>query len=108
MYQDTIDHFARLAAGKAEEMTRNPVGFFIGCCMAGAYIGLGIIAIFSIGQALDPSLRPLAMGLTFAIALALVVFAGAELFTGHTMIMSLGLLRGSVGMKDLARSWGMT
>jgi nitrite transporter NirC len=108
MYQDTIDHFAQLAAGKAEEMSRNPLGFFIGCCMAGAYIGLGIIAIFSIGQALDPSLRPLAMGLTFAIALALVVFAGAELFTGHTMIMSLGLLRGSVGVKDLAKSWTMT
>src|SRR5579859_5752576 len=104
MYQDTIDHFAQLAARKADAMARDPLGFFIGCCMAGAYIGLGIIAIFSIGQLLDPGVRPLAMGLTFAIALLLVVFAGAELFTGHTMIMALGLLRGSVRPADLAKS----
>jgi nitrite transporter NirC len=71
-------------------------------------VGLGIIAIFSIGQVIDPSLRPLAMGLTFAIALTLVVFAGAELFTGHTMMMTIGVLRGKVSLGGLGRSWGMT
>jgi len=76
--------------------------------MAGAYVGLGIIAIFSIGQGLDPSIRSLVMGLTFAIALTLVVFAGAELFTGHTMIMTLGVLRGKASAGGLASSWIMT
>jgi nitrite transporter NirC len=108
MYHDTIDHFAQLAARKAQAIADNPLGFFIGCCMAGAYIGIGIIAIFSIGQGLEPSIRPLVMGLTFAIALTLVVFAGAELFTGHTMIMALGLLRGTVGLGGVAKSWTMT
>src|SRR5438105_2689698 len=94
MYQDTIDQFAELAAKKVKAIADNPRGFFIASMMAGAYVGLGIIAIFSIGQGLDPSIRPLLMGLTFAIALTLVVFAGAELFTGHTMIMTFGVLRG--------------
>jgi hypothetical protein len=84
MYQDTIDQFAETAAKKVKMIADNPLGFFIASMMAGAYVGLGIIAIFSIGQGLDPSIRPLVMGLTFAIALTLVVFAGAEpLGTGH-------------------------
>jgi nitrite transporter NirC len=108
MYQDTIDFFAESAARKAQAISTNPLGFFIACLMAGAYIGLGIIAIFSIGQGVEAAYRPLAMGLTFAIALTLVVFAGAELFTGHTMIMTVGLVRGTVGVGSVAKSWALT
>jgi nitrite transporter NirC len=108
MYQDTLDLFAASAAKKAQAMRDNPLGFFIACLMAGAYIGLGILAIFSIGQSVDAAYRPLAMGLTFAIALTLVVFAGAELFTGHTMVMAVGLIRGTVGFGSVAKSWTMT
>jgi nitrite transporter NirC len=108
MYQDTIDQFAASAASKVRVIASNPLGFFVAAMLAGAYIGLGIIAIFSIGQGLDPSVRSLGMGLTFAIALTLVVFAGAELFTGHTMLMTLGLVRGRVGVGGLMSSWAMT
>ena len=108
MYQDTIDQFADTAASKVKIIDDNPLGFFIASMMAGAYVGLGIIAIFSIGQGLDPSIRSLVMGLTFAIALTLVVFAGAELFTGHTMIMTLGVLRRKVSPGGLASSWVLT
>lgn len=108
MYQETLDQFAETAAKKLKALSANPIGFFIACAMAGAYVGLGIIAIFSIGQVIDPSVRPLAMGLTFAIALTLVVFAGAELFTGHTMMMTIGVLRGKVSLGGLGRSWAMT
>jgi nitrite transporter NirC len=108
MYQETIDQFAETAAKKVQAIADNPLGFFIAAMMAGAYVGLGIITIFSIGQGLDPSVRSLVMGLTFAIALTLVVFAGAELFTGHTMLMTLGLLRGKVSGGGLASSWLMT
>jgi nitrite transporter NirC len=108
MYHETIDQFAETAAKKVKAIADNPLGFFIASMLAGAYVGLGIIAIFSIGQGLDPSVRSLVMGLTFAIALTLVVFAGAELFTGHTMIMTLGVLRGKATPGGLASSWIMT
>jgi nitrite transporter NirC len=108
MYNDTIDQFAESAAAKLGMLRRNPLGFFISCCLAGAYIGLGIIAIFSIGQMIDPGLRPLAMGLTFAIALTLVVFAGAELFTGYTMVMAIGLFRGRISAGGLLSGWAAT
>ncbi len=108
MYSDTIDFFAETAARKARAIAANPLGFFVACMLAGAYIGLAIIAIFSIGQGLEAGVRPLAMGLTFALALTLVVFAGAELFTGYTMVMTLGMLRGKASLGNLASAWAMT
>lgn len=108
MYQTVIDQFADTAAAKAKAMSANPAGFLAAAAMAGAYVGIGIILIFSLGQLADPSVRPLVMGLSFGIALTLVVFAGAELFTGHTMIMTLGLLKKRTNGGDLTRSWVLT
>ncbi len=88
MYGDTIDHFAGVAEKKAKLLRNSPSSFFIGSMMAGAYVGLGIILIFTLGAFVDPSVRKLVMGGTFGVALTLVVFAGSELFTGHTMFMS--------------------
>ncbi|MEP3629728.1 MAG: formate/nitrite transporter family protein [Hyphomicrobiales bacterium] len=58
----------------------------------GAYVGIGIILIFSVGQHADPSVRSLVMGASFGIALTLVVFAGSDLFTDHTMYATFGRL----------------
>jgi nitrite transporter NirC len=45
------------------------------------------------------------MGASFGIALTLVIFAGSDLFTGHTMFMTLGWLRRRTSLRDLAASW---
>ncbi|HJU32005.1 MAG TPA: nitrite transporter NirC [Hyphomicrobiaceae bacterium] len=108
MYQKTIEQFAELAAAKAQALRRNPLGFLIASAMAGAYVGVGILLIFSVGQAIDPSVRSLVMGASFGIALTLVVFAGSELFTGHTMFMAFGMLRGTISARDLQSSWALT
>lgn len=105
MYKETIDHFSKLAKQKASLLNDTPIAFFIGAMMAGAYVGLGIILIFSVGATIDPAWQKLVMGFSFGIALTLVVFAGSELFTGHTMYMPLGLLNGTSSAPDLIRVW---
>lgn len=105
---DSITNFADVAAAKTRLINKNPAGFWIAAMMAGAYVGLGILLIFSLGQAVDPSVRSLVMGTSFGIALTLVVFAGSELFTGHTMFMTIGRLTGTVKSSDVLRAWGMT
>jgi nitrite transporter NirC len=105
MYLETVDNFAGVARQKSDFLKRSPLGFWISAMMAGAYVGLGIILIFSVGSDVDPGYRALVMGASFGIALTLVVFAGSDLFTGHTMFMPLGLLRGKVGWRDLAACW---
>ena len=90
MFLETVDQFATVAVGKAAFLRRSPLGFWISSMMAGAYVGLGIILIFCVGANVDPSIRPIVMGASFGIALTLVIFAGSDLFTGHTMFMTLG------------------
>jgi nitrite transporter NirC len=108
MYLETVDHFAGVAKKRGEFLKRSPLGFWISSMMAGAFIGLGIILIFSVGSDVDPGYRSLVMGASFGIALTLVVFAGADLFTGHTMFMPMGMLRGYIGWADLGSAWAVT
>src|SRR5215469_11230580 len=93
LYQDTVDTVAANAVKKADFLNRHPLGYLLASILAGAYIGLGIILIYSIGAPLaaasDPSKQAL-MGASFAIALSLVIIAGAELFTGNNMTMVCG------------------
>src|SRR5205807_9269040 len=105
MFIETVDQFAKTAVSKSEFLQRSPLGFTISSMMAGAYVGLGIILIFCVGNAVDPGIRPVVMGASFGIALTLVIFAGSDLFTGHTMFMTFGWLRGRTGPRDLAASW---
>lgn len=108
MYAKTIDGFAEVAAAKAAFSRDAPGSFLLSSMMAGAYVGIGIILIFTLGQQIDPSLRSLVMGACFGIALTLVIFAGSDLFTGHTLFMTVGLARGTTDMPALARSWVLT
>jgi nitrite transporter NirC len=108
MFLDTVDQFAAVAVGKAAFLRRSPLGFWISSMMAGAYVGLGIILIFCIGANVDPAVRPVVMGASFGIALTLVIFAGSDLFTGHTMFMTLGWLRERTSMRDLIRCWAVS
>jgi len=108
MYRETVEKFSTLAHKKANFVQSSPIGFFVAAMLAGAYVGLGIILIFTVGAEVDPSIRKLVMGTSFGIALTLVVFAGAELFTGHTMYMTLGWLSRKTGGLDLVRCWGLS
>src|SRR5499427_3450380 len=108
MYAETIEGFAKVGDKKIAALRRSPGGFFVASMLAGAYVGLGIILIFTLGAQVPPEVRKLVMGTTFGIALTLVVIAGAELFTGHTMFMALRGFTGKGTLGDIAASWGMT
>jgi nitrite transporter NirC len=104
MYTKTIDYFVESAERRVKQLHGNPWGFLVGSMAGGAYIGLGILLILNVGQHLPPEFQKLGMGLTFAIALILVTIAGAELFTGYAMYMTLGRLAGRVSLGDAASS----
>ncbi len=105
MSAEAIDKLAETGAAKARFLAENPLGFGVSSMMAGIYVGFGILLIFSVGSVIDPSVRPLAMGATFGLALILVVFAGADLYTGLTMSMPLAVLEGRASGDALGRVW---
>ncbi|WP_215845396.1 nitrite transporter NirC [Candidatus Pantoea bituminis] len=101
MFTDTLNKSAANAARIVRTAQESPLAFWISSAMAGAYVGLAIIFIFTLGNLVDPALRPLVMGATFGIALTLVIVAGSELFTGHTMFLTIGVKAGSISQGQL-------
>ena len=105
VHQDTTRKFADIAVDKISYLKRNPVGFFISTMMAGAYVGVGIMLILTLGNEADPASRNLIMGCFFGIALVLIIFAGADLFSGHIMYMTFGFLYKKIGMFSVIKDW---
>lgn len=104
-FHETTEKLAVVARSKTDALKANPPGFLMAAALAGAYVGIGILLIFSLGEGLDAPVRRLVMGAAFGIALTLVVFAGSELFTGHTLYMTAGWQLGRTGPGDLVRVW---
>ena len=108
MYLDNVKAMSLLATKKVAFLENSRLSYVVSAILAGAYVGLGIILIFSIGAPLAAAkslfLKPL-MGVSFGIALTLVVFAGSELFTGNNMIMTLGCLRKETSWSAAFRIW---
>lgn len=111
MYLNNVKAMSLLAMKKVAYLENSRLSYVVSAVLAGAYVGLGIILIFSIGAPLAAAnslfLKPL-MGVSFGIALTLVVFAGSELFTGNNMIMTLGCLRKETTWPAAFRIWGFS
>ena len=105
-YVDTIESLSQRGADKAANLRENPAGFMVGALMAGVYIGFGIALIFALGAAVPVGAQKIVMASAFGIALTLVVFAGAELYTGHTMYMAFGALTRRCSLSDVVAVWG--
>lgn len=108
MYRETITAVVQAAKGKAGLWRENPIGFFTASALAGAYIGFGVLLSFTIGGLLsgEPYAK-VVMGLSFGVALSLVVMAGAELFTGNNLVLTLGALEGALSWTDALKLWAV-
>jgi nitrite transporter NirC len=94
------------ARKKADFLSDSPAGFFVSSMLAGIYVGFGALLLLTIGGLTDGAGgAKLLMGGSFSLALSLVIFAGAELFTGSNFIMASGLFEGAVGSIDVSRVW---
>ncbi|AGB41195.1 formate/nitrite transporter [Halobacteroides halobius DSM 5150] len=108
MFTKTVNSVAAAAKKKVGFMNQSLVKYFILSMMAGAFVGLGIMLIFSIGAPLKAVGSPIVktiMGASFGVALTLVIFAGSELFTGNNLVMTVGYLSGEVSLKDVLKLW---
>ena len=106
MYNDEYAASAAGAAAKASMLQKNPLGYFLLSALAGAYIGFGILLSFTVSGTLGAMpFTKVAMGLSFGVALSLVVIAGAELFTGNAFVMFNGLRLKTVTAGDVVKLW---
>ena len=93
-----------LAAVVKARQARSSLGkYFVNSMLAGMYVGIAVVLLLMVSAAFlsakSPSTR-LVQGAVFGIALTLVVFAGAELFTGNVMVMLQGIWRRKVTVAE--------
>ncbi len=105
MYKDITRQFADIALDKINYCNSNPLGFFISTMMAGAYVGIGVVLIMTLGNDAAIGSQKLIMGCFFGITLTLIIFAGAELFSGHTMYMTFGFLYKKISVLTIIKDW---
>lgn len=106
MFKEELNAVCNASLAKSNLLKNNFFGYFVSSMLAGMYVGLGILLIFSIGGLLgDFSGSKIIMGISFGIALSLVVIAGAELFTGNNLVMTAGLLNKKVTFADTIKVW---
>ena len=105
---EALDAHEALAVAKATQARTSLPRYLLSSAMAGAYVGVAVVLLLMVSAPLIAAQHPFAklvQGSVFGIALTLVVFAGAELFTGNNMIMLQGFLRKKVSSIDVALVW---
>lgn len=79
--------------------------------LAGAYVAMGatLATVSSTDAAayFGPGISQLIVGAVFPVGLMLVVFTGAELFTGDAMFAPMSILQGHIGVRKLVYLWGI-
>ncbi|GII97789.1 nitrite transporter NirC [Sediminihabitans luteus] len=91
---ETVTEQGRAAETKVAGAT-SPARYLVSAMLAGAYIGVGVVLMLMTAGpflAAGSPAQPLVAGGVFAVALTLVVFAGAELATSAMMILTQGVL----------------
>jgi nitrite transporter NirC len=92
---EALGSHASAAAAKASSV-RDVPRYLMSSALAGAYVGMAIVLLISVSAPLvaaGSASAKLVQAGVFGLALTLVVFAGAELFTGNAMVMLQGWWR---------------
>jgi nitrite transporter NirC len=105
---EAVQETSGLARSKADELRTRPLSYLLGGGLAGVYVGVAVVLLLTITGPLasvtSPALK-LVQGAVFGIALTLVVFAGAHLFTGENLFMLQGLVRRTCNAGELVAIW---
>lgn len=111
MYGEDFSRVVALSRKKINFLEDNKKGYLISAMHAGLFVGFGIMLAFTVGGTLNEAESPftkIVMGLSFSVALALVIFAGAELFTSNSLVMASGYLGEEVKVKDVLKIWSIS
>jgi nitrite transporter NirC len=111
LYTEAVQTLAGQAVAKLEGQQRSLVSHLVRSALAGMYVGIAIVLIFTVGGLLNgvsPLVPRIAMGICFGGALTIVIFAGSELFTGSNLVLTLGVFSGKASWRDLVSNWVWT
>lgn len=112
MENSTLDKICNVAKTKTEFAKNNPFRCFVYSMFAGAYIGIGITLIFTLGAQVSGNeytagFTKLVMGASFGLALSMCIMCGSDLFTGNNLLIGAGAIRKTVTWLSACRAWAI-
>ncbi len=110
MFNETLKKMISNAIFKKEMIKKDFPRYFVMAMLAGIYVGMAMFFVLSIAapfHAVGSPATKMIIGANFTVGLTLVIFAGAELFTGTTMYMTVGALAGETTWKDALVVWSV-
>lgn len=103
MYSEEIEVVSKAAQKKVNMLNEKKGKYVLSSTLGGIYVCFGMILAYTLGGICYDYNSPfgkVAIGLTFGIALTLITFGGADLFTSNTLVMSVGAINKKTSWKD--------
>lgn len=109
--KETFEALSNAAIGKKTTLEQNKLGYLFITGLGGMFVGVGVIILLTVGGLLDPAGVPsmkIVQGISFGVALSMVMLAGADLYTGNNLVMTVGALEKRTTWTDLGKVWAFS
>ncbi|MDW0117766.1 formate/nitrite transporter family protein [Sporosarcina thermotolerans] len=103
-----LEQAVELALKKKGILNDSVLKYLIRAALAAFSVGIGLMVSFRLGEGFFDSQSPVASimsSIFFGIALILIIYGGAELFTGNTMYFTMATLKKATTVKDTLQNW---
>ena len=96
-----------IGSNKVNMAKRNPIHYLFKAIMGGLYLGVAMILSYTLGALFinQPEISKLLIALSFGIGIILILFLGAELFTGNCLTTTIAMYEKECTIKELIPSW---
>ncbi len=103
-----IDQAVNLALKKKHLLNTSFPKYILRAILSGLYVGIGLMLSFRLAEGFFDIQSPMSTimsSIFFGIALVLIIYGGAELFTGNTMYFTMSTIRKQTTIKDTLKNW---
>jgi len=103
-----IDQAVNTALKKRAYLNESKTKYMLRSALAGVYIGFGIMVSYRLGEYfydLHSPGTPIVSSIFFGLALVLILYGGAELFTSNTMMLTISSLKRATSWMDTVKNW---
>lgn len=103
MNKEAYEEINQWAMKKTAILKNNPLQYILKAMLASFFIGFAIMLSFKLAEPFYDASSPatgLMLGAFFGIALVLIIYGSAELFTGNTMYFTMSTMSGKTTWKD--------
>lgn len=105
---NALETLSKKAQASAQLVQTRPLEYMVRAMLAGIYLGFATIFCLKTVNGMYINGDPMAgfvAALLFGVALVMIVYGGAELFTGNTMYFAISTLSGITSVKMMIRVW---